>query len=153
PVKWHAAKGFLPEDKEKEKRAAEAKKAAASAPPEPARPRWTAAFADALIALAREDSKVVAITAAMPDGTGLAKFAKAFPDRMFHVGICEQHGAGFASGLRLAGLKPVFAVYSTFLQRGYDQLVHDVALQGNPVVFAMDRGGLVGDDGVTHQGL
>jgi 1-deoxy-D-xylulose-5-phosphate synthase len=148
PVKWHAAKAFLPEDKEKE-----AKKAKAASPAEPPRPRWTAAFADALIALAHEDPKVVAITAAMPDGTGLDKFAKAFPERCFDVGICEQHGAGFASGLRLAGQKPVFAVYSTFLQRGYDQLVHDVALQGNPVVFAMDRGGLVGDDGVTHQGL
>ncbi len=145
PVKWHAAKSFLPEDKEKE-----AKK---PAPMDPPRPRWTAAFADALIALAREDEKVVAITAAMPDGTGLDKFAKAFPERTFDVGICEQHGTGFASGLRLAGWKPVFAVYSTFLQRGYDQLVHDVAIQGNPVVFAMDRGGLVGDDGVTHQGL
>ncbi len=148
PVKWHAAKSFLPEDKEKE-----AKKAKAAPASEPPRPRWTAAFADALIALAKDDAKVVAITAAMPDGTGLDKFAKVFPERCFDVGICEQHGAGFASGLRLAGQKPVFAVYSTFLQRGYDQLVHDVAIQGNPVVFAMDRGGLVGDDGVTHQGL
>lgn len=148
PVKWHAAKTFLPEDKEKE-----ARKAKAAAPSEAPRPRWTAAFADALIALAKDDPKVVAITAAMPDGTGLDKFAKIFPDRCFDVGICEQHGTGFASGLRIAGQKPVFAVYSTFLQRGYDQLVHDVAIQGNPVVFAMDRGGLVGDDGVTHQGL
>jgi 1-deoxy-D-xylulose-5-phosphate synthase len=148
PVKWHAAKAFLPEDKEKE-----ALKAKAASPNELPRPRWTAAFADALIALAHEDPKVVAITAAMPDGTGLDKFGKVFPGRTFDVGICEQHGTGFASGLRLAGMKPVFAVYSTFLQRGYDQLVHDVAIQGNPVVFAMDRGGLVGDDGVTHQGL
>jgi 1-deoxy-D-xylulose-5-phosphate synthase len=158
PVKWHAAKGFLPEDREKEAGGAggtESPRAGsrASPAPEPARPRWTAAFADALIAIAKEDPKVVAITAAMPDGTGLDKFAKAFPERTFDVGICEQHGTGFASGLRLAGLKPVFAVYSTFLQRGYDQLVHDVAIQNNPVVFAMDRGGLVGDDGVTHQGL
>jgi 1-deoxy-D-xylulose-5-phosphate synthase len=152
PVKWHAAKTFLPEDKEREAKKAEAARKS-DRPVEPARPRWTQAFSDALIAIAHEDPKVVAITAAMPDGTGLDRFAKVFPDRTFDVGICEQHGTGFASGLRLAGLRPVFAVYSTFLQRAYDQLIHDVAIQGNPVVFAMDRGGLVGDDGVTHQGL
>ncbi len=144
PITWHAAKGFLEPDD------ARAQAAPSGAPK---RPSWTQAFSKALIDLAHEDPRVVAITAAMLGGTGLDAFDKEFPDRCYDVGICEQHATGFASGMRLAGLKPVLAIYSTFLQRGYDQVVHDLAIQGNPAVLAMDRGGLVGDDGVTHQGL
>jgi 1-deoxy-D-xylulose-5-phosphate synthase len=114
---------------------------------------FTDAFADALIEAAREDSRIVAITAAMPTGTGLSKFAKEFPDRCFDVGICEQHAVTFAAGLATQGMKPVAAIYSTFLQRGYDQLIHDVCLQNLPVVFAIDRAGLVGEDSPTQQGV
>jgi 1-deoxy-D-xylulose-5-phosphate synthase len=114
---------------------------------------FTDAFADALIGLAEKDERIVAITAAMPDGTGLSKFAKRFPERAFDVGIAEQHAVTFAAGLAASGLKPVVAVYSTFLQRAYDQIVHDVCLQNLPVVFALDRAGLVGDDGPTHHGV
>jgi len=119
----------------------------------PSRPTFAQAFADALIAAAERDPKVVGITAAMPDGTGLAKFAKRFPDRYFDVGIAEAHAVCFAAGASTAGIKPVCAIYSTFLQRAYDQVVHDVAVQALPVVFAMDRAGFVGDDGPTHMGL
>ncbi|MBX3465748.1 MAG: 1-deoxy-D-xylulose-5-phosphate synthase [Planctomycetes bacterium] len=147
PITWHAAKGFWREPDD------DRAQAAPLAPNAPRRPSWTQAFSRALIDAAGEDPRVVAITAAMPGGTGLDAFDKQFPDRCYDVGICEQHATGFASGLRLAGLKPVLAIYSTFLQRGYDQVVHDLAIQGNPAVLAMDRGGLVGDDGVTHQGL
>jgi 1-deoxy-D-xylulose-5-phosphate synthase len=118
-----------------------------------ARPTFAAAFADALIAAAERDSRVVGITAAMPDGTGLAKFAKRFPERYFDVGIAEAHAVCFAAGASTRGLRPVCAIYSTFLQRAYDQVVHDVAIQGLPVVFALDRAGFVGDDGPTHMGL
>jgi 1-deoxy-D-xylulose-5-phosphate synthase len=118
-----------------------------------ARPTFAAAFADALIAAADRDSRVIGITAAMPDGTGLAKFAKRFPQRYFDVGIAEAHAVCFAAGASTRGLRPVCAIYSTFLQRAYDQVVHDVAVQGLPVVFAMDRAGFVGDDGPTHMGL
>jgi 1-deoxy-D-xylulose-5-phosphate synthase len=111
------------------------------------------AFADALIDAAKEDSRVIGITAAMPDGTGLAKFAKAFPTRYFDVGIAEAHAVCFAAGAATSGLKPVCAIYSTFLQRAYDQVVHDVVIQDLPVVFAIDRAGFVGDDGPTHMGL
>jgi 1-deoxy-D-xylulose-5-phosphate synthase len=117
------------------------------------RPSWTAAFAEALIRVAEKDPRVVGITAAMPDGTGIDKFQQRFPDRTFDVGICEQHGVGFAAGLAHAGLRPVVAIYSSFLQRAYDQLFHEVALQGTPLVFAMDRAGLVGSDGATHNGV
>ncbi|HZO92911.1 MAG TPA: 1-deoxy-D-xylulose-5-phosphate synthase [Candidatus Baltobacteraceae bacterium] len=117
------------------------------------RPTFAQAFADALIAAAERDPKVIGITAAMPDGTGLAKFAKRFPDRYFDVGIAEAHAVCFAAGTSTAGIKPVCAIYSTFLQRAYDQVVHDVAVQALPVVFAMDRAGFVGDDGPTHMGL
>ncbi|MBR0157115.1 MAG: 1-deoxy-D-xylulose-5-phosphate synthase [Clostridia bacterium] len=110
-------------------------------------------FADELCRLAEEDEKIVAITAAMPTGTGLSAFAKRFPDRFFDVGIAEQHAVTMAAGMAEAGLKPVFAVYSTFLQRSYDQLLHDVCLQKLPVVFGVDRAGLVGADGETHQGV
>ncbi|MBM4275033.1 MAG: 1-deoxy-D-xylulose-5-phosphate synthase [Deltaproteobacteria bacterium] len=114
---------------------------------------YTEVFGDTLVRLAREDKRVVAITAAMPDGTGLVDFRKHFPERFFDVGICEQHAVTFAAGLALEGLRPVAAIYSTFLQRAYDQVLHDVCLQNLPVVFAMDRGGMVGEDGETHQGL
>ncbi len=118
-----------------------------------ARPTFAQAFADALISAAERDEHVVGITAAMPDGTGLAKFAKKFPQRYFDVGIAEAHAVCFAAGASTRGIKPVCAIYSTFLQRAYDQVVHDVAVQGLPVVFAIDRAGFVGDDGPTHMGL
>ncbi|MCK9375025.1 MAG: 1-deoxy-D-xylulose-5-phosphate synthase [Syntrophobacterales bacterium] len=116
-------------------------------------PSYTEVFGDTLVRLARENPRVVAITAAMPDGTGLADFRKEFPTRFFDVGICEQHAVTFAGGLALEGMRPVTAVYSTFLQRAYDQVLHDVCLQNLPVVFALDRAGVVGEDGETHQGL
>lgn len=115
-------------------------------------PTYTRVFADSLIAEARKDDKIIAITAAMPSGTGLDLFQKEFPTRTFDVGIAEQHAVTFAAGLATEGYKPFCAIYSTFLQRGYDQLVHDVALQNLPVRFAMDRAGLVGADGATHAG-
>jgi len=115
-------------------------------------PQYTKVFAEALIAEAEKDDRVVAVTAAMPSGTGLDVFAKKFPDRCFDVGIAEQHGVTFCAGLAADGLKPFAAIYSTFLQRAYDQVVHDVAIQSLPVRFAMDRAGLVGADGPTHAG-
>ncbi len=113
---------------------------------------FTDAFSEAVVAAAREDARVAAITAAMPTGTGLSKFEKEFPGRFFDVGICEQHAVTFAAGLAIAGLRPVTAIYSTFLQRGYDQLIHDVCIQNLPVVFAIDRAGLVGEDSPTQNG-
>jgi 1-deoxy-D-xylulose-5-phosphate synthase len=115
-------------------------------------PTYTRVFADSLIVEARKDEKIVAITAAMPDGTGLDRFAKEFPERCFDVGIAEQHAVTFAAGLACEGMKPFAAIYSTFLQRAYDQVVHDVAIQKLPVRFALDRAGLVGADGPTHAG-
>ncbi len=115
-------------------------------------PSYTGVFAKSLIREAQDDDKIVAITAAMPSGTGLDKFGDAFPDRTFDVGIAEQHAVTFAAGLASEGYKPFAAIYSTFLQRGYDQVVHDVAIQSLPVRFAMDRAGLVGADGQTHAG-
>ncbi|WP_425065245.1 1-deoxy-D-xylulose-5-phosphate synthase [Reyranella sp.] len=115
-------------------------------------PQYTAVFAKALIAEAEADKKIVAITAAMPSGTGLDKFAERFPERTFDVAIAEQHGVTFAAGLATEGFKPFTAIYSTFLQRAFDQVVHDVALQKLPVRFAIDRAGLVGADGATHAG-
>jgi 1-deoxy-D-xylulose-5-phosphate synthase len=120
------------------------------APPGP--PTYTKVFADALIAEATRDASVVAVTAAMPGGTGLDKFAKSFPERCFDVGIAEQHAVTFAAGMATEGMKPFCALYSTFLQRAYDQVVHDVAIQSLPVRFAIDRAGLVGADGATHAG-
>lgn len=114
---------------------------------------YTKAFSDTLIELAKEDSRIVAITAAMPDGTGLAKFAEAFAHRFFDVGIAEEHAVTFAAGLAAGGLRPVVALYSSFLQRAFDQIIHDVCLQNLPVVFAVDRAGLVGEDGPTHHGI
>jgi 1-deoxy-D-xylulose-5-phosphate synthase len=122
----------------------------AKAPPGP--PSYTKVFAEALIARAEKDPNIIAITAAMPSGTGLDKFAKRFPDRFFDVGIAEQHAVTFAAGLACEGMRPFCAIYSTFLQRAYDQVVHDVAIQRLPVRFAMDRAGPVGADGATHFG-
>jgi 1-deoxy-D-xylulose-5-phosphate synthase len=122
-------------------------------PSKPGPPKYQDVFADALIELAREDARIVAITAAMADGTGLDRFARVFPDRCYDVGIAEQHAVTFAAGLASEGMKPVPAIYSTFLQRAFDQVVHDVCLQNLDVTFALDRAGLVGADGATHQGL
>lgn len=139
PRKWHAVTPFAPETGEVHKKSSGA--------------TYTSVFADTLIDLAEHDPKIVAITAAMPDGTGLNKFQPKFPDRYFDAGIAEQHAVCFAAGLAAAGQKPVAAIYSTFLQRAYDLIVHDVALQNLPVIFAIDRGGLVGEDGGTHHGV
>lgn len=114
---------------------------------------YSSVFGEELINIAKGNQDVVAITAAMPEGTGLGNFAKQFPKRFFDVGIAEQHAVTMASGMAVSGLKPIFAVYSTFLQRGYDQILHDVAIQNLPVVFAIDRAGIVGQDGETHQGI
>lgn len=123
----------------------------------PTKPRTTANYTDVfstvMLKLASRDDKVVAITAAMPDGTGLKRFRNVYPDRFFDVGIAEEHAVTFAAGLAAGGMKPVVAIYSSFLQRAYDQLLHDVCLQKLPVVFAIDRAGLVGSDGETHQGI
>jgi 1-deoxy-D-xylulose-5-phosphate synthase len=118
-----------------------------------ANPAYTSVFADALIQLAQEDEKIIGITAAMPDGTGISEFGKVFPDRTFDVGMAEQHGVAFAGSLSIEGFRPVVAIYSTFLQRAYDQVVHDICLMNLPVTFAMDRAGIVGEDGATHQGF
>jgi 1-deoxy-D-xylulose-5-phosphate synthase len=119
----------------------------------PSPPTFTAIFADTLIELAKQDPKIVAITAAMPEGTGLDKFAKAHPHRMFDVGIAEEHAVTFSGGLATQGLKPIAAIYSTFLQRAFDQVFHDVTIMNLPVVFALDRGGIAGADGPTHHGI
>ena len=113
---------------------------------------YTMVFSDPMLQLAKEDSKVLAITAAMPYGTGLAEFKKQYPDRFFDVGIAEEHAVTFAAGLAMGGYKPVVAIYSTFLQRAYDQIIHDVCINNLPVVFAIDRAGISGRDGKTHQG-
>lgn len=138
PVWFHACPPFVRET------GIPAKKAA--------RPSYTAFAMDTLVKLAREDKRIVAITAAMCEGTGLTAFEKEFPDRLYDVGIAEQHAVTFAAGLATQGLKPVVAMYATFLQRAYDQVVHDVATQNLPVTFCIDRGGLVAEDGTTHHG-
>ncbi|MBX3333870.1 MAG: 1-deoxy-D-xylulose-5-phosphate synthase [Nitrospira sp.] len=138
PVWFHACPPFVLET------GAPAKKAA--------RPSYTAIAMDALVKLAREDKRLVAITAAMCEGTGLTAFEKEFPERLYDVGIAEQHAVTFAAGLAAQGMKPVVAMYATFLQRAYDQVVHDVATQNLPVTFCIDRGGLVAEDGTTHHG-
>jgi 1-deoxy-D-xylulose-5-phosphate synthase len=149
-------RGYAPAEQAADKGHATAKFDVATGAPHKgapaAAPSYTAVFAKALIAEAQRDDAIVAITAAMPSGTGLDKFGQTFPARTFDVGIAEQHGVTFAAGLAAEGLKPFCAIYSTFLQRGYDQLVHDVALQNLPVRFAIDRAGLVGADGATHAG-
>ncbi|MBW1782052.1 MAG: 1-deoxy-D-xylulose-5-phosphate synthase [Deltaproteobacteria bacterium] len=115
-------------------------------------PSYTSVFGSTMVDLAQKDDNLFAITAAMPEGTGLAEFSESFPDRFLDVGIAEQHAVTFAAGLATEGFKPVVAIYSTFLQRAYDQIIHDVCLPNLPVVFALDRGGLVGEDGPTHHG-
>jgi len=136
---WHGAKPFNVSTGEFHKKKAN--------------PAYTSVFADALIELAKEDEKVVGITAAMPDGTGISKFGKEFPTRTFDVGMAEQHAVAFAGALAIEGFRPVAAIYSTFLQRAYDQVVHDICLMNLDVTFALDRAGIVGEDGATHQGL
>ena len=116
-------------------------------------PTYTEVFGETLVKLAEKDKRIVAVTAAMPEGTGIAEFAKTFPDRFFDVGIAEQHGVTFAAGMATEGLKPVVAIYSTFLQRAYDQILHDVCIEALPVVFWIDRGGVVGEDGANHHGV
>jgi 1-deoxy-D-xylulose-5-phosphate synthase len=141
PFAWHATVPFCVETGTRREKGA-------AGPPS-----WTACFAEALARVADRDPRVVALTAAMPDGTGLDRFARRHPDRWYDVGIAEQHAVTFAAGLAAEGLRPVCAIYSSFLQRGFDQVVHDVALQSLPVVFALDRAGLVGADGPTHHGV
>src|SRR5688572_1792217 len=114
---------------------------------------WTTAFADAMIELAKNDPRVIALTAAMPDGTGLSKFEKVFPDRYYDTGICESHLTGMAAGMAKAGMRPVAAIYSTFIQRAFDQVWQEVVLNRQPVIFALDRAGFVGDDGAVHHGF
>jgi 1-deoxy-D-xylulose-5-phosphate synthase len=116
-------------------------------------PSYTQVFAQTLIKLAKNNKHIIAITAGMPNGTGLDKFSKAFPEKFYDVGIAEQHAITFAAGMAAEGLRPVIAIYSTFLQRGYDQIIHDVCYQNLPVVFVLDRAGIVGEDGATHNGL
>ena len=148
PQKYHGVKPLEPKpvDDEGEARAPD------KLPAKIGNGTFTDIFADALIQVGERDPRVVGITAAMPAGTGLSKFKARFPDRFFDVGICEQHAVTFAGGLAAEGMRPVCAIYSTFLQRGYDQYVHDVCLQNLPVVFAIDRAGLVGEDSPTHTG-
>jgi 1-deoxy-D-xylulose-5-phosphate synthase len=116
-------------------------------------PTYTRVFGDAMVSLGEKNERLVAVTAAMPEGTGLVAFAERFPERFFDVGIAEQHGVTFAAGMAAEGFRPVVAIYSTFLQRAYDQVLHDVCIEALPVVFALDRGGIVGEDGATHNGL
>src|SRR5690349_3545478 len=142
--KWHAAKP---------KSIAQRRPAPAGKPSKPAAPQYTQVFGEALVRECERDERVIGITAAMNSGTGLSILQKAMPDRYFDVGIAEQQGVLFASGAALSGLRPVCAIYSTFLQRAYDQIVHDVCLQNLPVTFCLDRAGLVGDDGPTHHGV
>ncbi len=141
PVRFHGTGPF------------ELKSGAALASKPSRAPSYTEVFGKKLVELARDNQKIIAITAAMPEGTGLDAFRDAYPDRFFDVGIAEGHAVCFAAGLARNGLRPVVAVYSTFLQRAYDQIIEDVALQNLPVVFAVDRAGIVGEDGVTHQGI
>ncbi len=139
PAKWHASTPFCIETGEPKKRST-------------AR-TYTQVFGDTAIRLASENPKVVAITAAMCDGTGLIEFSQKFQGRFFDVGIAEEHGVSFAAGLAKTGIRPLVAIYSTFLQRAHDQIIHDVALQNLPVIFCLDRAGLVGEDGPTHHGV
>ena len=139
PVKWHGVAPYKVESGEFIKK--------------PSPPTWTSVFGKAIVELAERDEKIVVITPAMREGSGLVEFSKRFPDRFFDVGIAEQHAGTFAAGLACEGMRPVACYYSTFLQRAYDQVIHDIALQNLPVTFAIDRGGLVGDDGPTHHGV
>jgi len=146
PVEYHGPSSFDP--------VAGIQKAKSPTPPAaPTPPSYTAVFGKSIVRLAEHDPRIVAITASMPDGTGLNAFAAKFPDRFLNTGIAEQHSVTLAGGLALGGMRPVVAIYSTFLQRGFDQIFHDVCLMDAPVVFAMDRGGIAGNDGWTHHGL
>jgi len=145
PGKWHGVTAFDAE--------AGTMRRAAADPSRPTPPSYTKVFGTTLTELAKQDAKIVAVTAAMLDGTGLDIFKKALPERCFDVGIAEQHAVTFAAGLAAQGMRPVAAIYSTFLQRGFDQVIHDVCLQSLPVTFALDRAGIVGADGPTHHGL
>jgi 1-deoxy-D-xylulose-5-phosphate synthase len=144
PIAYHAPKNFMAPKKD----AGADDKPKVEAPPI----TYSQLFGDTIVESARRDRRIVAVTAAMPGGTGLGAFAKEFPARYFDVGICEQHGGAFSSGLSYSGLRPVYAVYSTFCQRAYDQFVHDVCIQENSVIFCLDRAGLV-EDGWTHHGV
>ncbi len=146
PTDYHGVGRFEPET-------GKALKSAPAAPGTAQVPSYTEVFAQSIIKLAEQDPRIVAITAAMPEGTGLTAFAGRFPERFIDVGICEQHAVTFAAGLAAQGLRPVVAIYSTFLQRSFDQVIHDVCLQNLPVLFCLDRGGLVGEDGPTHHGV
>jgi len=139
PIKWHGPGPFDPASGQLQKEA-------------PSGPSYSQVFGQWLCDMAERDRRIVGITPAMREGSGLVEFERRFPERYFDVAIAEQHAVTLAAGLACEGMRPVVAIYSTFLQRGYDQLIHDVALQGLPVVFAIDRGGLVGSDGATHQG-
>jgi 1-deoxy-D-xylulose-5-phosphate synthase len=139
PFKWHATNPFDPETGEPKSKSSTV--------------TYSKVFARTLIKLAEKDPRIVAITAAMPDGTGLLDFQKVFPDRCIDVAMAEQHAVTFSAGLAAAGMRPVAAIYSTFLQRAYDQIIHDVCIMNFPVVFCLDRGGLAGEDGPTHQGV
>ena len=141
--KWHAAKP----------KSISQRRPAPSRPSSPAPPQYTQVFGDAMVRECERDPRVIGITAAMNSGTGLSILQKAMPDRYFDVGIAEQQAVLFAAGAALSGMRPVAAIYSTFLQRAFDQIVHDVCLQNLPVTFCMDRAGLVGDDGPTHHGV
>src|SRR3954465_8071386 len=143
--KWHAAKP--------KSISARQRRPAPSAPSKPAPPQYTQVFGEALVRECERDPRVIGITAAMNSGTGLSLLQKALPERYFDVGIAEQQAVLFAAGMALSGMRPVAAIYSTFLQRAFDQIVHDVCLQRLPVTFCMDRAGLVGDDGPTHHGV
>jgi 1-deoxy-D-xylulose-5-phosphate synthase len=143
PITWH---GVTPFDRERGQ-------FSSSSSSKTKIPSYTSVFAHTITQLANSDPRVVAITAAMPSGTGLDLFRKQHPDRYYDVGICEQHAVTFAAGLATQGMRPICAIYSTFLQRGFDQVIHDVCIQNLPVIFAIDRAGMVGNDGETHQGV
>jgi len=158
PVLIHAVtqkgKGFTPAEQDPVQYHGLGPNFAGSGPDQTRQPlSFSAVFGKTLVELAKADPRIVAITAAMPDGTGLTEFAKAFPERFFDVGIAEQHALTFAAGMAVSGMRPVAAIYSTFLQRGYDQILHDICLQDLPVVLAVDRAGVVGEDGPTHHGV
>lgn len=140
PIYFHGVGSFAVETGKSNKKADE-------------RPTYTQVFGNQMLEHARKNEKIVAVTAAMPEGTGLSRFSKEFPERFFDVGIAEQHAVTFSAGLASKGLKPVVAIYSTFLQRAFDQILHDVCIDSYPVIFALDRGGIVGADGPTHHGL
>lgn len=152
-VRTQKGKGYRPAEENPEKwHGVAPKRVDTPQPNQKNAPTYSQVFGNTVVAMAQADKRVVAITAAMPAATGLGPFAQVFPERFFDVGIAEQHAVTFAAGLAAQGMRPVAAIYSSFLQRAYDQIIHDVALQNLPVIFAIDRGGIVGDDGRSHQG-